>query len=79
MTLTTGTGPGTGILFTWPGRGATEPAYGIVVSGRNVAGRTVVANGIAQSSGEDTLACPVGIAVGRRRDAHLFNVIMRDA
>jgi hypothetical protein len=80
VTVVTGSAPGTGALFTlvWS---VPRPnsAYGIVVSGRNIAARSVVANGIAQS-GFDTLRCPIAVGVTPAAStSHLFNVFMRDA
>ncbi len=80
VTLNVGTSPATGTLFTLTWANARRSAaYGIWCSGRNVAGRTVVAGGIAQSAA-DTGNCPVAVAVAPPASTQvLLNVLMRDA
>jgi len=76
VTVNTGGGTGTGVLFTLTWSVPRPNAnYGVVVSGRNAAARGVVAGGIAQS-GADTVQCPVGIGAAPPASTQLlFNVV----
>lgn len=79
VTVTTGASPATGVLFTlvWSVPRPTG-TYGVFVSGRNAAGRDVVAGGIAQS-GADTVQCPVACGVAPAASAQsIFNVLVID-